>query len=269
MTQCFDAFIYNGEADVVDIRVKELSDVVEQHFVVEAGHTFSGKTKELRFVSDAKKMGWPLDKFEYRILPDVEIDDDPWVNERRLRNSISEVVNISQSTDLILISDADEIPSASAVKKIRDGHGAFKFPLFGFVQTLSYFKLNYQLIDGPEAAQVWSVACRADELKKFSPEELRIGIRQQRIESDFIDGGGWHFSYLLNDEGIREKIKSFSHQEFNTADFLEQIDVEKFLTERRDLYDRQNYKWSAVDIEFLPEYVKSDRARFERWIVEL
>jgi hypothetical protein len=266
MSRCFDAFIYNGEAEVVDIRVRELSDVVDRHFVVEASHTFSGKPKNLRFLSDAKRMGWPLEKFDYLTLSDTNVDENPWVNEKRLRNSISEVVNVSQGSDLILISDADEIPSANAVREMRDLATEFEKQFFGFVQTLSYFKLNYQLVNGPEALQVWSVACRAQDFIRFSPEELRIGIRERKIESQFLEDGGWHFSYLFDDEGIREKIKSFSHQEFNTRDFLAQIDVEKFLSEKLDLYNRQNYQWEIVDTDFLPDSVKADLPQFEKWI---
>ena len=48
-------------------------------------------------------------------------------------------------------------------------------------------------------------------------------MRLDKINIQIIEGG-WHFSFLQTPKEIANKIKSYSHGEFNT---LENIDLEK------------------------------------------
>ena len=45
----FDCFLYNGEIDVLEIRLRELAEVVHRFVVVESDTTFSGLRKTLKF----------------------------------------------------------------------------------------------------------------------------------------------------------------------------------------------------------------------------
>ena len=53
-----------------------------------------------------------------------------------------------------------------------------------------------------------------------------------------INNGGWHFSFLKDPESIRDKIFSYSHQEYNTDKFTDLGQIEQRITKGEDLFCR-------------------------------
>ena len=54
--------------------------------------------------------------------------------------------------------------------------------------------------------------------------------------------GGWHFSFK-DAESIRRKIKSYSHQEYNTKEFTDIKNIEQKISKNIDLFGRKiDYK---------------------------
>ena len=49
--------------------------------------------------------------------------------------------------------------------------------------------------------------------------------------------GGWHFSYLQSPEEILNKIKSFSHGEFNDGSITKK-DIEEKILKNEDIFNR-------------------------------
>ena len=78
--------------------------------------------------------------------------------------------------------------------------------------------------------------------------------------------GGWHFSYLQTPEEILNKIKSFSHGEFNN----ETINVEKIekkIFKNVDIFDR-GFKLKKVEIDnSYPSFIINNKAKFSKWII--
>lgn len=75
-----------------------------------------------------------------------------------------------------------------------------------------------------------------------------------------IDGfGGWHLSYFGNADFIINKLKNFSHQEFNTDYYLNKERIENVISNNKDLFDRKNEepkKIKLCDIKNLPNNYK-------------
>jgi hypothetical protein len=68
----------------------------------------------------------------------------------------------------------------------------------------------------------------------------------------------------MDEAGIRRKIASFSHQEFNNEKFLSSIDVSSLVLGGEDLFRRPGFLWSIVDPAELPEWLKTHRRSLER-----
>ena len=49
MRKVIDCVLYNGEDDIFDLRIQELSLVVDEFWVIEGNYTFTGIAKELSF----------------------------------------------------------------------------------------------------------------------------------------------------------------------------------------------------------------------------
>ena len=87
----------------------------------------------------------------------------------------------------------------------------------------SYFKFNYINVQG-EPNHVWAVGVKGKVIKNDPhPWDFRnrryMAMRlmaNNMLPSDhlYCQQAGWHFSYIGDNDSIRNKIKSFSHQEF-------------------------------------------------------
>jgi hypothetical protein len=269
--------MYNGEADVLDVRLHELADVVDTFVIVEAGTTHAGEAKPLYFPKQQTQFSRFMPKIRYVVIrewPDT-VPFEPWpentpayLRDNWQRDSIMLGISDAKPDDLILVSDADEIPRREVVRQAKDdvNHDAF-----GFRLGLYYFAFNFQNVRGPEKNLAWCFGVRRHVLDKFRATELRYKIRLNleaapSISSRYFDNAGWHFSYLANRTGIIRKIKATTHQELNTSERIKEMDPQQCIEHRRDLHGRPDFVWDLVDVDGLPEWVLLNFPRFRRFV---
>ena len=77
--------------------------------------------------------------------------------------------------------------------------------------------------------------------------------------------GGWHFSFLQTPEQILEKIKSFSHGEFNKDIDIKKIE-EKILN-NKDIFDRGNFLKKVNLDDTFPSFILQNKDKFLKWII--
>ena len=117
----YDCFSYWDEDLLVDLRLNILNKYVDFFIIVEGNKTWQNNPKELRF--DIKKFEDFKDKIIYIPVNDMPGGENPWIRENFQRNCIIRGLSNSSPDDLIIISDADEIPNLDNIKeyiKIRD-----------------------------------------------------------------------------------------------------------------------------------------------------
>ena len=126
------------------------------------------------------------------------------------RDAISRTLKNCDPNDLILISDADEIPNFETINKSK----IKKFALLN--QKNFYYKLNLQ----SENKWLGTGICYKKYLK--SPQWLRNKrfmrrgfIRRLFFKTPIIDDGGWHFSFLKTPDQIIKKNESYGHGELS------------------------------------------------------
>ena len=107
----------------------------------------------------------------------------------------------------------------------------------------------------------WTIAATRRQMDGVTPNALRYAVREGRVPARLFDQGGWHFSYLMDEAGIRRKIAAFSHQEFNTQAFLSQIDIAAIVREGRDFFDRPGFVWKLMPDSDLPLWLCQNRRR--------
>ena len=82
-----------------------------------------------------------------------------------------------------------------------------------------------------------------------------------------IKEGGWHFSFLKNPESIKNKIISYSHQEYNTERFTNTEFIKGKISSGEDLFERK-IKYKKVDIDnSFPEYIFKNKDLLKDWII--
>ncbi len=270
----YDCFTYNGEADILAARLHELDEVVDCFVVVEADRSFTGAPKPLRFDAADPRIAAFLPRIRHVAVHDMpEVDaaadaiavpgdwhaDAPksgfWIREKFQRNQILRGLHDAAPHDLVMVSDADEIPRAEVVRAMRDDR---RHEVFGLRQAFYYFYADYRNVRGPEAAAIWTVAATRARLDGLTPDQLRLRVRSGAQPARLIDDAGWHLSYLaMDEEAVRAKIRGFAHQEYNRPELLESLDIPALLASGRDLYDRPGYAWQLVGREEAPRWLAS------------
>ncbi|WP_418119419.1 DUF5672 family protein [Variovorax sp. 350MFTsu5.1] len=276
----YDCITYNGEADILAARLHELSDVVDCFVIVEADRTFSGEPKALRFDAADPRIAAFLPRIRYIAVHDMPVVDEAadaaavvgdwhsdtpksgfWIREKFQRNQVMRGLHDAAAHDLVMVSDADEIPRAEIVRAMRDDR---RHDVFGLCLAFYYFYANYRNVEGPEASSVWTVAATRATLDRLTPDQLRMRVRSGAQPALILADAGWHFSYLaMSEDAVRAKIRGFAHQEYNSQAFLDAIDIPALLASGRDLYDRPGYAWRVVDKVQAPRWMReqADLAR--------
>ena len=81
-----------------------------------------------------------------------------------------------------------------------------------------------------------------------------------------IINGGWHFSFLQTPDQILNKIKSFSHGEFNQENLNTKV-IEQRILQNEDIFGREN-KLAKVYIDnSYPKYITKNKDKLSDWII--
>ena len=242
----FDAFLYNGETEVFNIRYAELLGKVK--FVpCQSSHTFSGKSKNYEYFTDA-----------HNVIPvyfDKKPHRDPWKNESEQREYLlTEGLKHALPNDIVLLGDVDEIPPGKFLKDAITLMDSMDKPIV-FNMSFYYYFLNLR------RSERWNgtIVCKKKHIK--SMEKLR---RKRNKLPEYP--GGWHFSFLGGPTEIIKKIEAFSHQEYNTEKYKDQERILDYIRRGIDLFDRPvTMTMTAIDDTY-PEYVKNNLSRWKEYI---
>jgi beta-1,4-mannosyl-glycoprotein beta-1,4-N-acetylglucosaminyltransferase len=225
-----DAFIFYNELELLLFRLKELNDCVDYFVLVEAKKTHSGNEKELYFENNKHLFKEYSSKIIHVIMDDLydtesvsgfkDIDEfsknsmtdfkktPARIREEFHRNGISIGLNRLNlnDNDIVIISDADEIINPNIILEFKQRNVDMLAP----EQDFYFYNLTYKY------PKIWTFPkiLKYKKLKELTPEDVRLSTKCDRIQN-----GGWHFSYFFGSDNIKDKIKNFSHQEFNNEHF--------------------------------------------------
>jgi beta-1,4-mannosyl-glycoprotein beta-1,4-N-acetylglucosaminyltransferase len=231
-----DCFIFYNELELLNYRLTLLNDIVDYFVLVESTHSFIGKKKDL-FYNDNKEL---FKKFNKKIIHLV-VDDFPfkssthkmtsaqiWKNEKFQRNAISYGIHDIHPdlNDIIIISDVDEIPDPRTLTAIKH-----KVSIHSLQMDFYYYNLNTHITTPWILSKILSYK-KYRELNKEC-DDIR------NMECPLIVKGGWHLSYFGDANFIKNKIKNFSHQELNTNEFTDIVNIEDKIKQSKDLFNRK------------------------------
>ena len=251
----WDCTLFNGEWELLLLRVEELSTVVEKFIVVESTFTFSGFPKDLLFDKYKANFSKHSDKIQYVVIEENNHEWSSWKREEFQRNFVATCVDELSEGDLILLSDVDEIPFAATIRGIKSSQ---EEKLFGLEMKLKYFAFDYECTGGPEKDAIWSCVFTKELLNSLSPEQLRRDVRSRNLKSKVIKNAGEHLSYFMNENDLKNKILSFSHQELNNKETLARLDPSQVILHSEDLFERDDFSWSYVPQDYAFDFAKKN-----------
>ena len=263
----YDCFQYFNEDHIVDLRLNILDKYVDYFVISESTKNHQGKDKKINFRIE----NFPKFKNKIRYLRAEYRDKIDFKNhkggesiiEQHQRNYLIQGLKDAKPDDLIILSDSDEIPDLEKLKYIKK-----KKKFIAFSQKMFTYKLNLQNLDesnwiGSRITQKKYIRSMQD-LRNLKFRKFPIW-RLDKRSLQVIDGG-WHFSYLNSPEQILNKIKSFSHGEFN-SNKISIKDIEEKISKNEDIFGR-GFKLKKVEIDHsYPSYILNNKEKFSEWII--
>jgi len=244
-----DCFIFYNELELLDYRLNILDSVIDYFVIVEATHTFVGKEKPLIY-SENKHL---FEKFAHKIIhivvddmpykyPNIEFDKkQQWSNEHYQRNCIDRGIKQLglNDEDVIFITDVDEILDPRKLQLIRndtDVKTILQTQILSLEMEMYYY--NLKMIVTYER-WVFPKMISYQLYNKISNQKSCNDIRL--MNARYISGMGWHLSYFGDIEFIKNKVKHFSHQEFNLDQYTTVENISKSIDTGSDLFKRQMF----------------------------
>jgi len=247
-----DCFTFYNELDLLQYRLAALYDYVDFFILVEANTTFAGHTKPTHYIDNMHLFEKYRDKIIHMVAdlpfkyPDIDYANrDQWKNEYFQRNCIKECAKLEQvglsKDDLVIISDLDEIIDPQRLPEFRNGQ-LLTYKGFTLSQDMYYYNLHCK------NTWFWSKAkiVTYEYLLQKTPEEIR------QSDLPLLEKGGWHLSYFGDVAFIRNKLKEFSHQEYNSPEYTDDNIITQRLENGVDLFGRDYVHMTHVPINQNP-----------------
>jgi beta-1,4-mannosyl-glycoprotein beta-1,4-N-acetylglucosaminyltransferase len=242
-----DCFTFYNELDMLEFRLNELDNVVDFFVLVEC----TNKDKELYFENNKSRFSKFLHKIIHIIVKDnIPQTSNAWDIEHYQRRCIDRGIRQLELTpdDIIIISDLDEIPDSNTLQDLK--FNRLINGIYSLRMDLYYYNLRCKYNTTWEYSKVLNYGSYNGD-----PQAIRCG---SNLKGN-IENGGWHFSYFGNVEFIKNKIRSFAHQDVNNSYVLNDARITKQIQNSCDLFERNEYKPQYIDIKsntYLPKKYK-------------
>ena len=282
MRKLYDCFNFFNELDILELRLNILYDVVDFFVIVESDLTHSGQKKPFHFEENKHRFSKFLDKIiSYKIydnpsdfvnLPktqDVELQKiyDFMKTTKRFnpyfqpdygrdffqKESVRRALQNCDENDIIIISDADEIPDPKTLKDIE------KLDLDSIIYSLNQPMYCFYLNVLKENEWCGSKMGFYKNMKKYSFNE----IRGDHSLSSTLPKAGWHFSFMGGEEMVKNKILSYSARDMVDDNVLSSI--KNNMINNIDPYFRSTL--TKVDIQSThPKYILDNLEKYKRML---
>jgi len=254
-----DCFPFFNELDLLEIRLHELSGVVDMFVLTEATLTHRGNEKPLYFEDNKSRFSdFNIAHMIIDGYSGVNISN-PWAIEQYQRQAGIDFIKSMNpdAKDVILLSDCDEIWRAEKVKELALTEG---WTRAGAYMMMFNYYLDCLFVDHAWFYPRWIKGDGLDCSK--SGKDPRVGpLRGCEVDVAFR-ATGWHFSYIGD---IQEKLASFAHDEYDIPPYNTPEYIESKKAKCENLFDDSKLRL-VPDLGYLPRYVLENLDRFGKYL---
>lgn len=221
-----DCFLYNGEIEVLTLRLAVLGAVVDRFVLVESTKTFSGHEKPLHFAAVKAHFAAWSDRLLHIVLDREPVGLGGYMaREGWQRQQLGRGLADAPDDAQVLIGDVDELPDPALLPRAT--------AMCAFRQSLYYYDA---LTLCTSRRWLGTVVTSAHEARQRGCEQ----VRRLRADIPIIDGG-WHFSHTGGVQAISDKLHAGSHTEMNKPEY--HAAIADNMTQALDLFGRAEFVW--------------------------
>lgn len=261
-----DVFSFCGELDILELRLNILGERVDQFIICEGDETTAGNPKPRYFEEKRARFKKWLPKIKYFIMSPytdpnlsfyaserlpIPTDQHWWHREFVQKESMRYALTHLKDKDRVFIGDVDEVWD----------------PLISYPEgrlELGQRVYTYFLNNRSNEAWTGTSVMNYGDIKTDTLDNLRAYDQARAyMHAPVLPNAGWHFTNMGGAETIKQKIRSYAHQEFNNESFLSQIDQR--IANNQDYLGR-DFKLGVDESEW-PQYLKDNRAKYTHWLL--
>lgn len=265
----YDCFNFYNEIDILEMRLNILYPHVDKFVIVESSVTHSGVEKPFYLDLYREKFSKFEDKIVSFKIYDTPRDfvnlpetDDPALKQvfsfirsqttrfdRRTqpdygrdffqKESVRRALFNCDDDDIVIFSDADEIPNPDTIKVLDLSRGMYRLN-----QTTYYYYLNVL----KQRDWCGSRIALYKDIKNISLNELR----GDDLLTTEIKDGGWHFSFMGGEKMVKNKLLSYSARDLVNRSVIE--NVENNMQRNIDPFFRSQLEVVEIDKTY-PQYL--------------
>lgn len=255
----FDCFTYNGEADLLEIRLNILSPFVDTFIIVEAPTTFSGKVKPLYFEEQKDRFKRFFPKIKYWIIDErysrAEIElakhspntrgASHWTHEFLQKEKIKDAMRILgvRDTDTCIIGDVDEIWNPDILSSPSNPFCKLQLAVYTYYLNNRSSEVFY----GP-------IICSYSDIKYDCLNEVRT-CKELCLPGNY----GWHFTSMGGLSELTRKLQD-SYTTETYADERVIANLPKALENSTDFLGR-GFAYT-LDEKDWPQWLKNNRDKY-------
>ena len=271
MKKIYDCFTFFNELDLLELRLEELYNHVDYFVIVESDHTFTNIPKPYIFKQNIHRFSKFMDKIRYIRIKSLG-DSDPWTNERYQRNAVIRGCAGASENDIFMISDVDEIPRPSVVNYIRNSD----YDMYAVHLPFFFYKFNFVSIN-PVCYRPIFIATKMSIATELGAQNIRrrCGDPTSRCGGEHftftpykyknysyknIHHGGWHFSYLGDNEFVKRKFVSFSHASEQNPDYVNAFNMES------EIYNPHSERFIVRIDGYFPATILNNLEKYQKYI---
>lgn len=257
-----DVVTYNGEKELLEIRLNILGDVVDQFIIVEAPTTFTGKWKPLyyrrhepKFKKWAHKIRYYVIKENYTFEEKALAENSPntqgaehWKHEFLQKERIKRAMKHLDDDDIVFIGDVDEIWDDSLLPRQHGIVSKLKLRVYTYYLNLKSSEDFHGTITG-----------FYKDIKDECLNHLRVNANKT------FGYCGWHFTSQGGLKEVKRKLESsYTEDSYYTKEVQDSLES-RFGKE--DFLGR-GFKLE-VDESELPKWLLENKDRYKKlWMTE-
>ena len=287
MARVFDVFTMYNELDLLELRLEMLDPYVDQFVLIECVETFSGKEKPLYFNENKERFSKYLHKIHYHITydppksfedlqqriisarPNIDKDIEKlwiqalttsnvpkgevhWLKEFYQKEWIRFAIKNAgaNSEDLIFVTDLDEYWNPELDYTNIEDHKIYK------LRQLAYS--GYMNVRSSES---WA-GTLLTKYKNIEGACLNHLRTHSKTPYEYIDTGGWHFTFMGGEQQVKMKLEAYGHQEYNNDGIKNNVKL--LLEQGKDVLGRNEFKF-WIDESQLPKYLIDNKDKYKQY----
>jgi Glycosyltransferase family 17 len=215
MRRVWDCFPFFNELDLLEARLTELDSVAYRHVLAESPVTHQGNPKPLYYAENKERFSAWQDKIIH-VVADLP-GGGTWDREGAQGEAIGRGLDGFWDDDILLVSDADEIPRAEVVTRLGvpvDHPAEPAGARTGYVLPMRHHQLAVNLVDlGWWNGTMASLGRPPGSVQSFRSSRMLPGTPVLRGRQGWIIDCGWHFSWLGGPDAVRAKARAYAHTE--------------------------------------------------------